>query len=194
MICLDCGISAVEYTGNLTLHNRTIGDFTVSDATYQECPRCGEQFFSPKTLDSIEATEKEIKEYRLSQYPIAAFIGATEAAEMLNISRQALHQHRRIRRGFIYSVRFGGKIAYLKESVELYRDTGDGRFILAHPYTTEQPVYLKEIGIPSTETALTEPIKIEDLGKQPRWQQVAETFAEFDFISLSSQSVSLNTH
>lgn len=141
MKCLDCGIAAVEYAGNLALHNRTIGDFIVSDVTYQECPKCGEQFFSPETLGTIETTEKEIKESRLGQYPIAAFIGADTAARILGVSRQALHKNRRIQRGFIYSRRFDGKIAYLKKSVELFKENGDGRFVLAHRYVADHLEY-----------------------------------------------------
>jgi hypothetical protein len=41
-------------------------------------------------------------------------------------------------------LRFGGKIAYLKKSVELFKETGDGRFELGHSYLAKQPEYTKE--------------------------------------------------
>ena len=158
MICLDCGKVAVEYVGNLALHNRTIGDFTVSDVTYQECPKCGEQFFSPETLDTIETTEKEIKESRIGRYPIADFIGADTAARILGISRQALHKNRRIQRSFIYSRRFDGKIAYLKKSVELFKETGDGRFVLVHCYAADHLEYVEPDVIPYSHFEVTDEI------------------------------------
>ena len=49
---------------------------------------------------------------------------------MLGVSRQALHKHRRIRRGFIFQTMFDGKIVYLKQSVFQYMKKGDGRFSL----------------------------------------------------------------
>ncbi len=130
MRCLDCGIEAIERTGDINLNIKTIGDFTVSNVTYLECPECGEQFFSPETLDVIEKKEREIKEYLIGQYPISDFIGADAAAEILGVTRQALNKNKRIKRGFIYSRRFDGKIAYLKKSVELFNEIGDGRFEL----------------------------------------------------------------
>ena len=193
MICLDCGSNITELVGDVILENKTIGRFIVENVFYHKCDNCGELLFPLETLKTIEAKEKEIKEYRLSQYPIADFIVAIEAAEILGVTRQALHRNRRIRRGFIYFMNFGGKIAYLKKSVELYRDTGDGRLLLAAPYVTKQPEYIKETEIPSIERTSFKPITI-NLGHQPRWQQNVDTLSEFGFVYSSSQPVSLNNH
>jgi hypothetical protein len=62
--------------------------------------------------------------------PISAFLSSAETAAVLGISRQALHKHRRISRGFIFQTTFGGSKVYLKESVEHFRKKGDGRFKL----------------------------------------------------------------
>lgn len=194
MICLDCGISVIECTGDLTLHSRTIGDFIVSNVTYRECPKCGEQFFSPETLDFIEATEKDIKELRIAQYPIADFIGADEAAEILECTRQALHHNRRVRRGFIYSLRFGGKIAYLKKSVELFKETGDGRFELGYPYLTEQPEYTKETNTQQFKPDSIKPIDIY-LGEHLVWGKGVETILHgSDSFFVQEQSGNLTVH
>lgn len=69
----------------------------------------------------------------LQSKPLSAFLSAVEAASALGISRQALHKHRRIRRGFIFQTQFEGKTVYLKRSVELFKTTGDGRFLLRQP-------------------------------------------------------------
>ena len=57
-------------------------------------------------------------------------MSAAAAADLLGVSRQALHKHRRIRKGFIYQTELSGKTVYLRESVELFKKTGDGRFSL----------------------------------------------------------------
>ncbi len=67
--------------------------------------------------------------------PLEDFTFASKAAKILNISRQALHKHRRIRRGFIYSIVFCGKKLYHKKSILLFKEQGDGRF----PLTDEVP-------------------------------------------------------
>ncbi|MCK5680432.1 YgiT-type zinc finger protein [bacterium] len=181
MICLNCGIAAVEHCGDIVLNNRTIGDFTVTDITYQECSKCGEQFFSPETLDAIESKEKEIKECRLGQYPITDFIGAVAAAKILGVTRQALHRNRRIRRGFIYSVVHEGKIEYLKKSVELYKKEGDGRFELVPQSTMEQAEYVKNSETEAAEGLFVESETVQ-FEKQRLWQPGNKTSNDFNYV------------
>jgi len=57
-------------------------------------------------------------------------VTSSEAARILDISRQALHKNRRIKNGFIFHTRFGNGIVYLRKSVELFKETGDGRYPL----------------------------------------------------------------
>lgn len=191
MRCFDCREKLKEFTGDLTLNNTTIGEFTVENVCHHKCVNCGKLLFSPETLKIIEVKEEEIKEYRLSQYPIADFIGATEAAAMLNISRQALHRNRRIRRGFIYHMHFGGKIAYLKKSVELFKDKGDGRFILADPDITTQLKYITITKPSLINPALVIP-KADDFRDQPHWQKETEVIDEAEFILSEDMAIKLN--
>jgi hypothetical protein len=85
-----------------------------------------------KTAKRIEERRYEILKQWLQSQPLNAFISATETASILGISRQALHKHKRIRRGFIYCTTFGEKKVrlYLKNSVLQFKKTGDGRFPL----------------------------------------------------------------
>ncbi len=74
--------------------------------------------------------------------PISAFLSSAETATILGISRQALHKHRRISRGFIFKTSFGGNQVYLKKSVKRFLEKADGRFklITSHADTaTKRP-------------------------------------------------------
>lgn len=130
MKCYDCGGEFLEKTGTLKLHDKRIGDYQVENVQYYKCNGCGEILFRGATLRIIEAKESEILNKLISRLPIDEFVGATEAAETLGISRQAIHKHRRIRRGFIYSTYFEGRKVYHKKSIDLFKRHGDGRFSL----------------------------------------------------------------
>ncbi len=188
MKCLDCGGEYIELIANIDIEDISIGEFTVENVTHRKCSSCGGLLFPLETVKIIEAKEKEIKEYRLGQYPITDFIGAVDAAKILSVTRQALHRNRRIRRGFIYSVRFDGKIAYLKESVRLYKDTGDGRFMLANPDIVIQTEYITVNKTPSIKPALI----ISKTKGQPHWIKESETISEDDFILSDDYAINLN--
>jgi hypothetical protein len=95
-----------------------------------KCNNCGDLLYSVEAARNIETARKMALQGILQSKPISAFLSAAETAVYLDISKQALHKHRRIRRGFIFQTEFGGKIVYLKKSVELFKKTGDGRFEL----------------------------------------------------------------
>lgn len=143
MRCYQCGGTYIAKHESLEFTDKYIGPFTVETAEYFECDKCGDYLFSPETSKRIETARRLALEEKLQSLPISAFITAVEAATILGISRQALHKHRRIRQGFIFQTRFCDKTVYLKKSVDLFKETGDGRFQLVEPeseiqYTSKQ--------------------------------------------------------
>ena len=68
---------------------------------------------------------QQFKNKLIGSLPVSDFIGASTAGKILNKSRQALHKHRLIRRGFIYSIRYESGILYHKKSVLDFKDTDD---------------------------------------------------------------------
>jgi hypothetical protein len=133
MRCYQCGGTYIAKHESLEFTDKYIGPFTVETAEYFECDKCGDYLFSPETSKRIETARRLALEEKLQSLSISAFITAVEAATILGISRQALHKHRRIRRGFIFQTRFCDKTVYLKKSVDLFKETGDGRFQLVEP-------------------------------------------------------------
>ena len=131
MICHQCGGSYKKKHKSLEISDKFIGPFKTTKAVdYEKCNKCGDILYPLSSLKQIEEDRNQALDHKLQSMPICAFISATEAALILEISRQALHKHRRIRRGFIYQTKFGDKTVYLKDSVRLFKKTGDGRFPL----------------------------------------------------------------
>ncbi|MDZ7697089.1 MAG: hypothetical protein U5R49_09280 [Deltaproteobacteria bacterium] len=133
MRCNQCGGHYLTKHDNLEQTDEYLGHFTVKAVEYLQCDRCGDLAYPPKTIKEIEKTRHAALEEKLQSLPLRDFVSSTKAAAMLGISRQALHKHRRIRRGFIFQAQFDDRKAYLKASVKRFEETGDGRFPLVEP-------------------------------------------------------------
>ena len=132
MKCYKCGGIYEAKQGLLSVSDEYVGFFLVEGSHYYECNRCNESLFPPETAQAIEKRRNQIKDELIRRQPVDAFVSAAEAATLLGISRQALHKHRRIRRGFIYRTELSGNTVYLKQSVLYFKIKGDGRFPLYH--------------------------------------------------------------
>jgi hypothetical protein len=130
MKCYACGSEYIEKTGSLELPSKILGYFNIDNISYFKCEQC-EEIMLPDSAWQIADREenRQINEF-LSELPIKQFVGASKVAAILGMTRQAIHKHQRIRRGFIYSIIHEGKILYHNESVALFKDSGDGRFPL----------------------------------------------------------------
>ncbi len=133
MRCVNCAGQFIAKKGNLNLSDKVLGDFVVKNTEWDQCEKCGEILYSPTTMRDIERAEEDRKTELLLNKPLKAFILGSEVADILECSRQAVHKHKRIRRGFVHFVKYNNNIYYLRESVELYKETGDGRIQLSAP-------------------------------------------------------------
>jgi hypothetical protein len=136
MNCLECGGTYTEKSGRYSLADPYVGEIIVQGSLYYQCDKCGDILYSEGMAQAIELERNERILEILSQFPISDFIGAADTASILGISRQALHKNSRINHGFIYQIKFGVFTLYLKQSVQQYKKTGDGRFPLhLHRYS-----------------------------------------------------------
>ncbi|MBU2054000.1 MAG: hypothetical protein KKC25_03350 [Proteobacteria bacterium] len=117
--------------GPLEIDDRYVGLLKLESADYYECPDCKDRIYPLDTARVIESEREKITGEILQAQPLDAFLSAADTAVQLGISRQALHKNKRIRQGFIYRTSLGGLAVYLKKSVDLYRERGDGRFLLS---------------------------------------------------------------
>ena len=134
MRCYECGGEYKEHCEKrFRVDDETIGTFQVADVSYMECGKCRDRLFAPADAKKIEDARAGTLKGILQAMPLRSFFSAAETSEKLGISRQALHKHRRISRGFIYHTEFGGARVYLQKSVLLFLKSGDGRFTLRQP-------------------------------------------------------------
>jgi hypothetical protein len=137
MKCYDCG---AEYTPRhekrMRADDKAIGTFHVADVSYLECSNCRQRLYSPDDARKIEDARASALDAILRSMPLGAFVSAQEATKLLGVTRQALHKHRRISRGFIYQTTWCGSRVYLLASVEQFKKTEDGRIILRRPEAT----------------------------------------------------------
>lgn len=130
MKCHSCKGEYQRRKDTLKLPDDHVGSLVVYDVDYLVCEDCDDYLLPLETAKKVEdERDRKISEI-LSSRPISEYISAAETATLLGITRQALHKHRRISRGFIYQVQFGEKTVYLKKSVLRFKETGDGRFLL----------------------------------------------------------------
>lgn len=130
MKCHECMKDFEPRSGNILMEDPWIGAYMVYDIDYQECPQCKEHLYTLETSRKIDAARREREAWLIARLPIGEFISIREAVAILGITKQAFHKNHRIKRGYIYAKKMGGRWFYNKKSVELFRDTGDGRFIL----------------------------------------------------------------
>jgi hypothetical protein len=130
MKCHECGGNYYQLFDRFDYVDPFVGAISVQSIPYYKCDKNGDILFTPELAKALDTARNIQMQDLLHKYPIIAFISAATTADLLGITRQALHKNKRIRHGFILSTDFDGAIVYLKQSVLQYRDTGDGRFPL----------------------------------------------------------------
>lgn len=168
MKCYACGGTYKENIGTLSLYNKTIGTYNIYDANYYKCESCEKILYPKDTILKIESAENEIKSKLIRHLPIDEFVLASEAAELLEISKQAFNKNRRIRSGFIYSATLGGKKFYNKKSILQFKESGDGRFALS---SQKQKEVIKFVFKPLSIAAAHANYKktVSDIPEYPHW-------------------------
>ena len=131
--CFDCG-HELRRRRRYTVDDPYVGRITVH-GKFLHCPNCGSDEVPNETMKLVDEVRKELIE-RLLLIRIGSsveferqYIRTKEAAAILELSYQAVAQSKVIR-NCIYNLFIGGKRYWLKESVERFRDTGEGRFPL----------------------------------------------------------------
>ena len=130
MKCHECGNIITTHIGDLELPSKTLGSFSIYNVEYFKCNHCDSIFLPENTWNIADKEENKLVNDYLSNLPIKKFIASSTTADLLGMSRQALHKHKRIQRGFIYSILHEGNRFYLNDSVLLFKQNGDGRYPL----------------------------------------------------------------
>jgi hypothetical protein len=134
----ECGGKYVRKHGPLEIQDPFVGPVLLPDVDYEKCDRCGDLILSLETARAVDSSLEARLDEILKQQPIQDFFTAAAAAAALGVTKQALHKNRKVRHGFIYHTMLGGMAFYLKKSVALFKENGDGRFLLHQPPSQDQ--------------------------------------------------------
>ena len=141
MTCCDCGKDMLKRKGYSEM-DENVG-FIKTDGEYWECPECGCQLVSGETLQKVDDIRKERTDKLLwacadspSEFS-RLFIRVKEVAEIMGISRQAVEKSVFLK-DLVYNITVAGVRYWLKESVERYKETGNGRFPLVQYVSPKQ--------------------------------------------------------
>ncbi len=132
MTYCDCGGTYISKQGSVEIYDdKELGGYIIGDVQYKECNSCGEEFTLPeKTLKIIDGVESHIRNILIKSLPVGGFIGVRDTIKILGILRFIFLYLCNARQGFVYSTTIGKDKLYYKESVELFKKDGDGRFHL----------------------------------------------------------------
>jgi hypothetical protein len=130
MECDKCEGTYKESKDRLEVNDPYVGLIVVQGIPYYKCDRCNDLMYTEEMALAIESAIKTKMRETLQEFPMKDFVNGSETASILGISRQALHKNKRINHGFIYQITFGTNTIYLKQSVLIFKNTGDGRFPL----------------------------------------------------------------
>jgi len=133
--CYECGKKLVEKK-SFHWKNERLGLFYLFKGKHWKCEKCAEVFIPLSTVMQIE----EMEEKRTSELLCNLFTGINELdniflsnkelVAILGKTRQAISKNPRIKT-LIYNFTLKGTTYYLRESVECFKATGDGRIKLA---------------------------------------------------------------
>ena len=116
-----------------TWKNKRLGNLSIADAVVYFCEKCDAEVIPFET--ALQMDDKEAETIQLWLWSLCStaedfnhkFITSTETAVILELSgRQAIHKNLKYK-GMIYFLELNGKIFFLKESVEIFKMSGDGR-------------------------------------------------------------------
>ncbi len=130
MRCSICNGLIFPKTDSISFKSKTIGEVLVPNIKHKACSLCREVLISPSESKKIFNYVKEKERNAIGRLPISDFVSLNMAAKILGVSKQAFSKNPRIKAGLIYSVSVGGRKLYNRKSVQQFKETGNGRFLL----------------------------------------------------------------
>ena len=130
MKCLTCNTGMTLVQGTLAIARRHLGSVSIPGCEWHECPKCGERMYPDNAATAIDRAFQDKLAQLVLGRPFTDLVEEKEVAEILEVSVQAVNKNKGIRGGLIWKATRNGKTWYLRKSVELFKETGDGRFSL----------------------------------------------------------------
>lgn len=128
-----CGGNIEEITKDYKTDSIALGQITVPEVTVFNCTSCQQDFLSKEAGNDIFKFIAKKEKERIDNAKLAGdeLWSARQAYEFLGITRQAFSKPKsKYQRGFIFWRKLDNTKVYFKKSVELFKETGDGRYFL----------------------------------------------------------------
>ena len=107
-----------------------VGQVIIKNIEHWCCDVCNEIYYKWYQSDVLIKAVRKLEKAEIMKQPLEDFITSSETSEILEISKQALSKNPRINRGMIMWVTMGNVKLFLHKSVELYKETGKGTYLL----------------------------------------------------------------
>ena len=128
MNCSLCDAKTRNKKQDYVHKSKIIGEVLVPAIEFRQCQVCGKVTLSPEAKDEVSNYVAEQELNAITTLPAYDLISAGQAANILQVTKQAFSKNSKFKKGFVYSVMIGAKKAYFRSSIELFKKTGDGRF------------------------------------------------------------------
>lgn len=133
MNCDLCGGKTIKIVGSLPFKSKAIGNINVPGVSYSKCASCHDILVDFDQSIKMSNYFKEQEKKAIESIPISEFVSLNEAADILEISKQAFSKNPRVKRGFVYSAVVGGRQVFYRKSIEQFKRSGDGRILIELP-------------------------------------------------------------
>lgn len=130
MRCAICDGKIIDKKATIKFDSSALGEVQVPDIKHKACLTCGEVLLSPSVGEKVIDYVKKKEVIAIGQLPVSDFVSLNEAAKILGVTKQAFSKNPRIKNGLIYSVIIDGRRYYSKKSIEKFKETGNGRYLI----------------------------------------------------------------
>jgi hypothetical protein len=140
-----CGKPLQEQIHDYTMESQLVGQVVVPYTRSTSCAACGKHYIDYDQAKILERQVERAEVAAVALIPDTEFVSRTHALKILGMSTCEFTQAMKTRNNFVISRRAPGKQRkYLRKSLELFRNTGDGRFnILEMTQPAPAPTPLK---------------------------------------------------
>lgn len=126
--CVRCGEKTTRKAEDYPCFSKVLGYILAPRVEIDACLKCGHRSVSSEAEEELDSWLKIREQTAICSLSAEQLLSAGQAAEMLGVTKQAFSKSPKVKKGHIYFTTIGNKKVYFRSSVELFKETGDGRY------------------------------------------------------------------
>ena len=134
--CVRCGKETTRKAEDYPCFSKVLGYILAPRVEIDVCLECGHRSLSPEAEQEVNSWLKIREQAAICSLSAEQLLSAGQAAEMLGVTKQAFSKSPKVKKGHIYFTTIGNKKVYFRSSVELFKETGDGRYQISKWYSS----------------------------------------------------------